>query len=47
LAVFAALCANASSKWVLAVINGTRELALWLGGGAIIMLLLGIVLLLM
>ncbi len=38
LAVLLALTTNAAVKWILAFLNGTRELALWLAGGFIAML---------
>lgn len=41
LLLFAAIAANAMAKWVLALLNGTRELALWLGGGFLTMLAAG------
>ncbi len=36
--VLAAITANTLSKWVLALLNGTRQMAFWLGGGLLTML---------
>jgi uncharacterized membrane protein (DUF4010 family) len=43
-AIFSAVTVNALMKWILAWVNGSRELALWLGGGLIKMLGTGVVL---
>ncbi|RMG45433.1 MAG: DUF4010 domain-containing protein [Acidobacteria bacterium] len=50
IAVVIAIATNALLKWILALANGTRELAFWLGGGFVTMvgtaaLLLGVALL--
>ena len=41
MAILIAVTANAIMKWLLALINGTRELALHLGGGLLTMLATG------
>jgi uncharacterized membrane protein (DUF4010 family) len=41
LAVLLAVGANALTKWLVALVNGTRQLALWLGGGLAAMLIVG------
>lgn len=41
LVVSLAATANAAVKWVLALTGGTRELAIWLGGGLVAMLGIG------
>lgn len=43
-AVLIAVTANALAKWVLSLLNGTRDLALYLGGGFAAMLSVGIAL---
>ncbi len=37
-AVVLGISTNAVAKWVLALVNGTRQMALWLGGGLLTML---------
>ena len=37
-AVLAAIAAGAAAKWVLTLLNGTRQMAFWLGGGLLTML---------
>ena len=37
LAILIAVSANALVKWLMALRNGTRELAFWLGGGSVVM----------
>ncbi len=44
--VLVAIAANALSKWVLAWVNGTRQMAFWLGGGLLTMLAAAFLLLL-
>lgn len=44
LAIFIAVTVNALMKWILALVNGNRELAFWLGGGFLTMLVTGVVL---
>jgi uncharacterized membrane protein (DUF4010 family) len=44
LALLLAVGANALTKWLVALVNGTRLLAWWLGGGLALMLCLGFVL---
>jgi uncharacterized membrane protein (DUF4010 family) len=39
--LFLATAANAASKWVLALVNGTGEMAVWLGGGLLTILAAG------
>ena len=36
--IIVAITTNALSKWVLALVNGTRQMAFWLGGGLLTML---------
>ena len=43
-AIFIAMTVNALMKWVLARVNGNRELAFWLGGGFLTMLATGVIL---
>lgn len=43
IAVWIAVSVNAFSKWVLALLNGNREMALWLGAGLFSMLVAGAV----
>lgn len=43
-AIFIAVTVNALMKWVVALVNGNRDLALWLGGGFLTMLVTGVVL---
>ncbi len=45
IAIFIAIITNAVMKWVLSLIEGTRVLALWLGGGFLAALIVGVVLL--
>lgn len=45
-AVILAISTNAVAKWVLALVNGTRQMALWLGGGLLSMLAAAFLLLL-
>ncbi len=40
-AIFIAVTMNALFKWILAYMNGNRDLAFWLGGGFVTMLLTG------
>ncbi|MGD8331498.1 MAG: MgtC/SapB family protein [Acidobacteriota bacterium] len=40
--LFLAIGANALAKWVLTLLNGTREMALWLGAGFLAMLATGL-----
>lgn len=44
--VVVAIATNALAKWVLAMVNGTRQMALWLGGGLLTMLAAAFLLLL-
>lgn len=44
IAILLALCSNAVLKWSLAFFHGTRQLAVWLGAGFLVMLGLGAVL---
>jgi uncharacterized membrane protein (DUF4010 family) len=37
-AVILAISTNAIAKWILALVNGTRQMAFWLGGGLLTML---------
>lgn len=46
-AVVIAIATNALSKWVLAVVNGTRQMALWFGGGLLTMVATAFLLLFM
>ena len=43
--VLVAIATNALSKWVLALINGTLQMAFWLGGGLLTMLAVAFLLL--
>lgn len=43
-AILIAVSVNALMKWILALVNGNRELAFWLGGGFLVMLGTGVVL---
>ncbi|MCP5118987.1 MAG: hypothetical protein GY953_49925, partial [bacterium] len=36
--VVLAISTNAIAKWILALVNGTRQMAFWLGGGLLTML---------
>ena len=44
IAIFIAVTVNALMKWILALVNGTRDLAFWLGGGFLTMLATGVAL---
>jgi uncharacterized membrane protein (DUF4010 family) len=44
LAIFLAVGVNSVTKWILSLINGTREMALWLGAGLVSMLAAGVLL---
>lgn len=44
IAIFIAIAVNALMKWTLALVNGSRELAFWLGGGFVTMLGTGVLL---
>jgi uncharacterized membrane protein (DUF4010 family) len=46
LAIFLAIAVNSLTKWIVTLINGTRDMALWLGGGLLTMLAAGVLLLL-
>jgi uncharacterized membrane protein (DUF4010 family) len=43
-AILIAVTMNAVAKWTLSLLNGTRELAYWLGGGFLVMLSVGVTL---
>ena len=43
--VLVAIASSALSKWVLALVNGTRQMAFWLGGGLLTMLAAAVLLL--
>lgn len=43
-AIFIAIIANAVMKWILSLVEGTRMLAIWLGGGFLAALVVGAVL---
>lgn len=41
--LFLAVSANAVAKWMLALLHGTREMALWLGGGLLTIVAAGLI----
>ena len=44
LAIFLAVAVNSLTKWILSLVGGTREMALWLGAGLLSMLAAGVLL---
>ena len=44
LAIFLAVAVNSLTKWILSLMAGTREMALWLGAGLLSMLAAGFLL---
>lgn len=46
LSIMVAIATNALTKWILAWVNGTRQMAFWLGGGLLTMLATALLLLL-
>ncbi len=44
LAIFLAVAVNSLTKWILSLVGGTREMALWLGAGLLSMLTAGVLL---
>jgi uncharacterized membrane protein (DUF4010 family) len=43
-AIFIAIITNAIMKWILSLVEGTRTLAIWLGGGFLVALVVGAIL---